>query len=383
MAVHHDNTTPASRPLQALVVLLFLVMLVFPFLGPRLGINELSSSEKRTLAALPAWPADFKSLISWPQTFENYYNDNFGLRTNYIIGHNYLKAKLLGISPSKKVIFGRNGWMFLDASVHSWRAGTLFTSFEMELWKLKIEAKRDWLAAKKITYLFVVAPNKSTIYSEYLPQAQTRIHVQSRCEQLKAYLKTHSDVPFLDLAEPLIAAKPQKLYYLTNTHWNDTGCYVAYRAIMEALVALGVAEPPLPAEAFARGQRRVAGFDLAIMLNLRPWYFEESIFLDQKNQCAKPAPIAQIWERDWQAYALQCLPKRDNLIIVGDSFVNATKLFNFMADHFRRTIFLHQKYYPMTAANMETLVAAEHPKIFIEEVVERSLETESFMVRPF
>jgi len=69
--------------------------------------------------------------------------------------------------------------------------------------------------------------------------------------------------------------------------------------------------------------------------------------------------------------------------VVGDSFSETTKLFDFLAEHFGYSLFLHREYFPMTAENLQILVDELHPDVLVEEVVERALGTEELEARLF
>ncbi len=376
---------PESRLFKALLLALFAAVLLTPFVGKVFDLNpQVEFDEKRTLAPFPEWRNDELSAQSWPASFECYYNDNFGLRNLFIVGYNYFKAKLVGVSPSEKVVMGKGEWLYLNVAADYARALKVFTPFELQLFALKLEAKQEWLAQRGVGYLFVVAPNKSTIYPEGLPDAYRQIGAKTRLQQLKEYLAAHSTVQILDLGEPLIAEKQhQQVYYYTNTHWNDHGCYLSYRAIMARLAQdHGVGPAKEPAE-FYIYQNEVTGFDLSMMLGLKPYFLETSTFYEPNDRCSKPAPVIQAWARDWRAYSLQCHTRSGGLIVVGDSFSETTKLFDFLAEHFGYSLFLHREYFPMTAENLQILVDELHPDVLVEEVVERALGTEELEARLF
>ena len=118
----------------------------------------------------------------------------------------------------------------------------------------------------------ILVPDKSTVYPEHLPPSVTRVHPQSRLEQLLEYLSKHSDVPVVDLRRAMLAAKRQRsVYYRTDTHWNGWGEYVAYREIMEAPARHFPELGPRPQSSF-RPEIRPAEFsgDMAGMAGLQP-----------------------------------------------------------------------------------------------------------------
>jgi len=85
---------------------------------------------------------------------------------------------------------------------------------------------------------FVVAPDKQTVYREFMPDKYSRLHDPSPAQQLVDYLATHSNINVLPLLDPLVKAKEsggERLYFRHDTHWNTMGAYVGYQEIIERL----------------------------------------------------------------------------------------------------------------------------------------------------
>ena len=118
-------------------------------------------------------------------------------------------------------------------------------------WRRLLELRRDWLRERGIKYLFIVPPDKHTIYPEYLPTWMEPSSKPSKLQQLAEYMKTHSDVEFIDLSQTLIDAKKIRVNYLqTDTHWNAFGGFVAYRTLVQGLSRQLPELEPLPLDAY-------------------------------------------------------------------------------------------------------------------------------------
>ena len=215
----------------------FLYMIYAPLIMTDFSTQTVwSSTEKRRLAERPALDLKPGTLATFPSRFEAYFNDHFGYRNLFIRRYNRIMKKYFAKSPVPNVLIGKNNWLFFTFSnlIDDFVGADPFTQEELETWRSNLEHKRNWLAKHGIRYLFVVAPNKQTIYPEYLPDYLQKDRGQSRLQQLLAYLKMHSDISILDLSAALNEEKKRhRIYYLTDTHWNDRGAYAAYRAIMD------------------------------------------------------------------------------------------------------------------------------------------------------
>lgn len=208
-------------------------------------------AEKRQPTAFPDAPSDLgQSLQDWPRAFEAWWNDAFGLRTRLIRLHNLARFAIFGVTPGPSVLLGRDPtgepWLFvsLPFAVDDYRGVLPFDENELRWWKSFLEQRRDWLAESGCRYLFVVAPNKSSIYPEFMPPELTRVNDQTRVDQLVAYLRENSTVEVLDLRPALRAAKTRRydpvppgswLYFPLGTHWTSFGAWIGHVELMRAL----------------------------------------------------------------------------------------------------------------------------------------------------
>ena len=105
---------------------------------------------------------------------------------------------------------------------------------DLELMKQRIAGRRDRLAAKGIGYEFVIAPDKHTIYPEFMPSRFLRKPKPSQYAQTMEMARA-ADLPVVDLRPDLLAAKPLgQLYRRDDTHWNDLGVSVAMGPMFDA-----------------------------------------------------------------------------------------------------------------------------------------------------
>lgn len=175
-----------------------------------------------------------KVLKQYPAEFEAYYNDNFGFRSDLLRLAAVVKVKLLGVSAARTVLIGKSGWLYLK-DAYTYLGTTNLTSYDLENWQNKFEERRNWLAQRGIRYLYMLAPNKQSVYPEFMPATFNGTGIEPMTDQLEHYLSTHSDFSMFPLRETLLDAKKNSqylLYYPQDTHWNSLGAYVGYRAII-------------------------------------------------------------------------------------------------------------------------------------------------------
>lgn len=312
----------------------------------------------------PARPASWAELVQFPRRFARYYGATFGLRTAIVQFHAHAVYRLTGQSPSNKVIFGKDGWLYYadDYSIEDFHSAKPFTPDELACWKSVMEARQDWLARRGAQLLIVLACDKYVIYPEYLPDAYRRGPQPYRVEELAAYLAQHSRLNVVPLLAPLRAARAaDRLYHRTDTHWNDRGAAIGYREILGRLNLTPV--PYEPAEA------TTPAWDLAVMINLHDILREQNLALRPVQP--RRAKLIEVdtpdptWNVGRAVFEVDdpALPK---LVMFRDSFGSA--LLPFLAEHFRRSVFLWQ--YDFDPAVIE----AEKPDVVIWLMTSRRLQ---------
>jgi hypothetical protein len=350
----------------------FVAALVIPGAVLVAGLDQESPrAENRELAPPPARPTSWETLRNYPGAASRYFEDHFGLRARLVRWQAELRLRVLGVSASPDVIRGRDGWLFYagDGASEDIASAAPFTAEELETWRVTLEHTRDWLRARGVAYVFVLAPDKHAIYPEELPGSVHRVGRETRTDELVRHLRAHSTVPVLDLRPALMAAKArERIYHRTDTHWNDRGAFVAYAEIVRAL---GVAGAPAGRASFDAPAETVAGLDLAGMLGVTGTLTEEDLPLRPREprlahivEPARPDPRLM----DARLVTEQPDRSRPRAVVFRDSFGSA--LVPFLSEHFSRAVYLWQY-------NMDPdVVRAERPDVVIQEWVGRRLSTQ-------
>jgi alginate O-acetyltransferase complex protein AlgJ len=359
------------------ISLLFLLFILLPLLNQVFHfVPPYHIFEKRNLAAKPTF--DFRQPFSYLQSYEDYYNDHFSFRTRWVRWNNLLTYRLFHVSATPRVVIGKQGWLFLGNAgpffneVDYFRNLKPFTARELRFWQVALEERRAWLKRRGIRYLFMVAPNKSTIYPEFMPDSVKKINSRSRLDQLIAHLRKHSKVNVLDLRPALVEAKKiRPAYNQTDTHWNDWGGYVAYCEIIKHLQQDFHFIRPRALQDFQIRQKAFHDGDMALMLTL------PDVFWEKQWQLVGKAPlqarVTRVSDQDLRdkmatmsvhVCAAGPLPAA---LMVHDSFANQMK--QFLSEDFSKIVFIWN-----WALNFfDEIIEKEGIKIVIDEMVEYSL----------
>lgn len=381
-------TTSASSRVRALsdtvLIVVFLAAICLPVGDIFLGLDPTRLSEKRRLAPPPVVRSRQPLEVSYTAAFESWWNDSFGFRPSLVVG--YSRSLLaLGVSPTPSVIVGRSGWLFFagDEALAAYRAVQPLREQELAAWQRRIEARRDWLAARGIRYLVVIAPNKETIYPEFMPAHLNRVREVTRLDQLVTRLRAESTVAIVDPREILRAAKADDvLYFRTDTHWNDAGAWLLYREILARLRLWYPELEPTPVTAFARVSRNGWSGDLATMLGLDGRLSEERLLLEPRGvpvaRVADPGPRPADPQRRLSAAERESTA-RLRVVMFHDSF--GLSLQPFLSESFSRIVFSSGP--TDWRVNFDpALVERERPTVVIQEIAERFAVSSSSLRAP-
>lgn len=303
IAENHEPHYNSHKSIKAVYVLIFFLMIALPGIQTIFRFfPEPASTEYRTLSNLPEFK--WNALSEYPKKFEKYFNDHFGFRNLLIRYHALFKVKLspLPVSPSKKVIAGQNGWYFYNSDeigdgflTKDWRGLIQYTDRELETIKSRIDQYYSYFEKQGIPFLIVIAPNKSTIYPEFMPKDITRVNPRTRMDQVIEYLETHSKYQILDVRPALSEAKKTYLtHYKTGTHWNNFGGFIAYQEIMKKFAESNPEFKPFDLSDFEIEIIPEKGRGLARMMGLGDQMRDEQISFKLKSSAPKPKLFSRL-----------------------------------------------------------------------------------------
>ncbi|OGT79439.1 MAG: hypothetical protein A3H91_05695 [Gammaproteobacteria bacterium RIFCSPLOWO2_02_FULL_61_13] len=359
-------------------LLLMCVALPFLFMG-RPDIFGADSGENRVPAPLPSIPQSLVDYLKIPKAFDSYVYDNFGMRNLLIEANARLKYGLLGVSFSRKVLVGRNGWLFHNNHRDMLDYSGLGDVSEQDLrrWRIVLEERGDWLKLKHIVFGVAVAPTKQSIYAEFMPAHLGPRSKGSALDRLSAHMAGKSDVVFLDLRSALRAAKTNhQVYFKTDSHWNFHGALAGYEHIARAfpeifdpqhildypdlVAAQGSYRTNLPAMLGMKGTEKTTRFER------RDGWLARSIKSDDGDGGLKRRTgITRISEIDD--------PSLKRGLFIVDSFYGWNS--QFFAEHFQRLVAVNRFNYgwKLKDAFPAEIIAAEKPDIVLMQFVEGHL----------
>lgn len=233
------------------LVMIFLLILFFPLMAKELSLGvqtqEMMSRENRLLPEFPPLIGGrfhYANVKRFPERMENYLTDTLPFRSQIISGI----VQKMRESTQRQIgrgVFGINGWLYDNVkdgySVNDFLGMFPLSEEDFIRHFTILNEKRMHFEFLGIKYYFFIAPNKTSVYPEFLPEDIQFAKGDSRLEQYMRhyyeYIIQH-DVPDFIIV-PTEALRQNKrdefLYYPKDTHWNWTGRIVAGDELLDRL----------------------------------------------------------------------------------------------------------------------------------------------------
>lgn len=174
-------------------------------------------------------------------------------------------------SPSDQAVFGKAGWLFFNnhGSLVDAEGRLAYDKNRLERGVAALDRNRRMLAAQGINYLFIVVPDKSSVYPEFLPDFIKPAGPTRLDQFIRELDRRFPDFPVIDLRQPLVVAKEHgQVYYKTDTHWNQIGAFAGYVAIMRQANRLFPELQPRSLAGFSLRAGKEKRGDIADIMNL-------------------------------------------------------------------------------------------------------------------
>lgn len=367
------NHLPTAELQNRFLIATFCILLIFPQFAKLFPSPNYENIDNRSLATAPE--LSVKNLNEFPTLYENYFNDNFGFRTQLIKTYFLLKYKLFKTSTlslqNDKAYFGKDDFIFykLDNEYNDVQSKVRFTQQELENIKKDVLSEDLYLKNKNIKFFVVIAPNKSTIYRDELPIYLKYSSSRHRIDQIIDLFKD-TDVNIVDLRPVLLSAKKnRRIYCKTDTHWNQAGAFLGYKAIIKEIQKDYPTLKALSLNDFKIENEKLSCGDLTTMLGLKG-ILTETIPVLHYNKNPHSTKISNV-KFDSLGSNIDVLKYENkpqnapNVMVFRDSFF--TSIVPMFAETFKNTIYIKSK-------PDNKVIEKEKPDIVIMEIVERNID---------
>ncbi len=203
-------------------LILSVPLLLLPF-------SQDTSAEKRQLSEFPQLVAEDGVNMDFFSELDTWLAEHFPFRSEIISTNNLLKAKLFGVSDEDQVIVGKNDWLYFSQTLPDYFGENAMTDAQLQQIVTTLSLMDEYVTQSGGEFVFAVAPNKNTIYPEYMPAHYRPTQNATNLDRLTALLEEKSF--FADLQSALSGSEEQ-VYHARDSHWNNQGALIAWREMM-------------------------------------------------------------------------------------------------------------------------------------------------------
>jgi len=359
------NMKPPSRfsrvrdVVFSIVFFIFLIIPAFTRFPPPADFNKPSG---KFLLSHPVLN-QYWNLIQLPGAYQNYFSEHFLLRDKNVALHNEILYRFLGSSVFQNVLLGKEGWLYLtdEDNLRYFQCDQPFTPGELDILVEHVKEMHEFSKENGAEFVFLIAPDKESIYPEFLPEGIRTSGKSCRMDQVLESLQK-AGLETLDLRKTLATNKSSgQLYYKTDTHWNDTGAFLAYRAVLSELIKVFPSLQAWSSADFLPVNRSRVG-DLSKLIPLFHPISEEAVILEPIR--SRKAVIAQGVDKK-TILSETGVKSYPDAVVFRDSFFMG--LLPFFAENFNHSL------YRWSFDFDKDLVLSEKPDIVVYELAERYL----------
>lgn len=294
---------------------------------------------------------------------EEKFEENFGLREELITANNWLLEKIFQTSSDDGVIVGEQGWLYYKNSLEDYQGLKNLSNRQLFDAAHTLSMVQKYVESKGLSFVFTIAPNKNSLYGEYMPYYYRSFQKQeSNRVRIKPYLETEG-VCYVDLYETF-SKQENVLYHKQDSHWNNEGAALAADSILSYLEKEHVSYNNKKKQI----KKDFEG-DLAAMLYPVATPKENEIYYEEMPDFTYVQETESNFDPKIYTESIQ---GQGSLVMYRDSFGNA--LLPFMAEAYAQAYFSRAVPYQISdifACKADTLVI-ERAERFIPELAENA-----------
>ena len=172
--------------------------------------------------------------VSLLSDFGNYFETHYAFRPALISLDAWIQERVFLVSNTETVVTGTDGWLYYSSTVNDYLGRNQLSDRGMFNLAHNVSLLQDYVTGKGARFLFMIAPNKNSLYGEHMPYyEQEKAGTIFNRNRLKESLEAEG-VHYAD-AFALFDNNEEVLYLKHDSHWNNKGACMVYNELMDAL----------------------------------------------------------------------------------------------------------------------------------------------------
>lgn len=353
-----------KKYINKIFIIIVLIIMILPFIFMNKDIQGISKLENRKLNKLPELDASCLSEpVRYFEGINNWYTDHVGFRDNMMKLNARFLMKYFRKSASKDVILGKEDWLFYNGekgvSINEYMAKSLYNEDELKLILNNLEGLKSWCDNYGINLVLMIIPDKEHVYSRYMPDDIHEFNKQKNVDLVCDYIKKNSDINLIYLKDDLERESyNRQVFQKYDSHWNDYGAYIGYKAIQSALN-----KQARSFDEFSPKEYEALSGDLAGMTLVNDMF---ASYTDYEIDDSKYSECLYESDKGSRYSIFNNSGKYESIFFMGDSF--RERLMKFLNYDYKKAFFVHR--YEQNFAD----VLKEKPDILVYQLVERYVD---------
>ena len=162
MGIGVKNRINKKNLINIIYIAIFLVISLVPlftFSGKQAAIGNETEADKPVLS-------DGLKLTA---NIDSYFAQKFGFRNSLVYAQNVLKETIFKTSGQTDVIVGEDGWLFYGRALDDFLGTSVLDEVAIERMGAILSMMQEYVEREDGEFIFVSAPDKMSVYGEYMP----------------------------------------------------------------------------------------------------------------------------------------------------------------------------------------------------------------------
>ena len=211
-------------------IIVYMLILLIPALTMPFFFNA-QNTENRKLAEFPKITKEDHINADFIDEFDDFINDRIGMRSILVSLNTKLRTGVFRESTEDSVILGKKGWLFYSDTLPDYMGVATLSDRNINNIANTLKIVNEELDNQDVDFVFVIIPNKNSIYPEYMPS----YYIPSGGDNNRILLQRAMDSKGVNYSDVYGALKHNNeiLYQQTDSHWNYEGALIGYNKIMK------------------------------------------------------------------------------------------------------------------------------------------------------
>ncbi len=352
----------------------FIMIITVPLITVNREDGAISYDENRYLAGRPSIvDGDGQINKAFATDFENWINDNIGLRplfvkTNARLQYHVFRNLSAAGAGSSDYYLGPDGeFNYAEKEMlKDYQHKNLYSQEQLDELSSAYEKIRETLDQRGIRYYYMQCRDKHSIYPEQFMSSVRQYGTESLVDQVLKNLKANTRVNVIDTTEALTEGKvggDTFGKYTDPSHWTERGGYLAYRELMDELNASDRNFRVLESEDY---EITITDQGTTLFGGIHEEDMQEKFSIRDPKAVEKDEAMMPLEGTGHRIFICDEADNDEVVLIIGDSYVE-NYILDDIAESFGKTIFVWGDY----SSRFMDFVELYQPTIVINENAER------------